>query len=269
MTAYNRCLVGVKEQVYKHEIATIKRYGDKYKLTLNKMVREKGWEQIKAPPPDDDMDSDNEIKLDNRKLRNNISRARSKIYELAMCNDFQYFVTCTLDKEKYRRDDLTKFHKDLSQFIRDQRKKYKADDLRYILIPELHKDGKNWHMHGLLGGIRKEMLSPFIRGVHPQRLIDKGYINWIDYANKFGFISVGMVRDKGKAAGYIKKYITEDLDKSVQDYGAHLYYRSQGLRVAELIEKGSLCQVPSFWDYENDYVKIKWITENQVSAFIS
>ena len=59
------------------------------------------------------------------------------IYELAACNPWDWFVTFTLDKNKYDRTNLPKFQKDLSQFIRDFRKKTGAQ-VKYMLIPEQH-----------------------------------------------------------------------------------------------------------------------------------
>ena len=82
------------------------------------------------------------------KLVNNMSRTRSRIYELSICNNWEWYVTFTLDSSKYDRSNLKQFIKDLSQFIRDYRKKTN-NQVKYLLIPEKHKDG-SWHMHGLL-----------------------------------------------------------------------------------------------------------------------
>lgn len=57
------------------------------------------------------------------KSENNISRAKSRVFELALCNEWDIFLTFTLDPKKYDRDDLKKFQKDLGQFIRDYKQK--------------------------------------------------------------------------------------------------------------------------------------------------
>ena len=81
------------KQLYLREVATIKKYGNSYKLTLHKASRETGWE-------DADEWAQLERKIKNvTKLSNNISRAKAKIYEYAMCNDWDYFITCTLDQK--------------------------------------------------------------------------------------------------------------------------------------------------------------------------
>ena len=74
-----------------------------------------------------------ETKYDD-KLVQSLSRARRVVLELAMCNDWAYFCTFTLDKTKYQREDLPKFHKDFSQWVRDQRKKYKKLGIKYCIF---------------------------------------------------------------------------------------------------------------------------------------
>ena len=38
------------------------------------------------------------------KLANNLSRAKSKIFELSLCNKWEYFVTFTFDSSKRNRE---------------------------------------------------------------------------------------------------------------------------------------------------------------------
>lgn len=253
-----------RAHLYKKEIATIKKYGEKYKLTLHKSIRETGWE--------DDCEwliiGKEKKEEPEKKSENNISRARARIFELAYCNPWSHFITCTLDKKKYDRRDLGKFQRDLSRFIRNQRMKYSQNDLAYILIPELHKDKENWHMHGLVNGIRAEMLTEFIPGVHPQYLIDQNYRNWPDYYKKFGFVSLGPLRIRDAACKYIVKYITKDSELMVSRAGAHMFYASQGLESAKEIKRGTLLQVPPAWEFENDYVKSIWINGDEINKYI-
>ena len=66
-----------------------------------------------------------------------------------MCNDFDYFITLTLNPINIDTFDLDNFIRTFGQFIRDQRKKYSWGDIQYLLVPEKHKSG-SWHMHGLI-----------------------------------------------------------------------------------------------------------------------
>lgn len=266
MTKYqkagNHSLVATKRQVYKRETAVIKKYGDNlYKLVQHKVIREAGWEEI------DKSELERKDVKNTEKLSNNISRAKSKIFEYAICNDWDYFITCTLDQQKYERTDLHAFRKDLAQFIRDQRKKYKCE-IRYLLIPELHRDGKTWHMHGLIGGIKREMVSEY-DDTAPYKLRALGYLNYPDYQKKFGFVSLGAIKNKDAIAKYITKYVNKDIEKSVTELGKHTYYCSRGLNQAVKIKQGILRDVPDKWDYENEWVKIYWFSEvEEVDKYI-
>lgn len=111
-----------------------------------------------------------------KKLSQAIARARSVITQVAICNDWDYFFTCTLDGAKHDRYDLDSFRKVFPQWLRDYNKKYRCK-IRYLLVPERHKDGA-WHIHGFLRGIPSDRLTPFVRGIHPEKLVNGGYLNW-------------------------------------------------------------------------------------------
>ncbi|MEG0378370.1 MAG: hypothetical protein RR614_07815, partial [Eubacterium sp.] len=159
----------------------------------------------------------------------------------ALCNDWDFFITLTLDPLKYNRSDLKTYIKDLGQFIRDARKKYQTD-IKYLLIPELHKDGENWHMHGLLSGLSWNDIAP-----HPiKKMSNKGYFVWSSYADKFGFCSIAPIQDPAKVSLYITKYISKDLNKSVTDVNRKMYYCSRGLKTAEVVSEGQLYEPLEF-----------------------
>ena len=58
------------------------------------------------------------------KLENNISRAKSSVTEYALCNNWEFFVTLTIDKKKQDRYDLQKYIHDLGVWIGNYNKKY-------------------------------------------------------------------------------------------------------------------------------------------------
>ena len=171
-----------------------------------------------------------------KKTDSNLSRARRNLLELALCNDWKYFATFTLDEMKYDRHDLASFKQDLTQFIRDQRKKAKKNGhdlaIPFVIVPETHKDGA-WHCHALFGDIAPLLVSfkderrknPKL----PKYLADNGFYNWPDYQKKFGFCSFGLIRNRVACSFYITKYITKDL---VKQLGVHTYIPSRGLNRA-------------------------------------
>lgn len=288
----------------KKGMVTVKKYRDSYKVTIHKNLKIKGlienqginvtdingitFEYDDNPEytnvecyVDDltgqeyyvyDIEKRREEKsVENpNKLANNISRAKSTIYELALCNDWDYFCTFTLDKNKYDRYDLNKFHKDFTQKIRDLNKK-EGYNIKFLLIPEQHKDGA-WHMHGLVSGILASHVLEFTEDrVLPKYINDKLQLGdnvyyWDTYTEKFGFCVMEKIKNIYKVSSYITKYICKDLDKTIQDLNAHLYYCSRGLNRAEIVQKGFI-DMPLTdglkFNFENEYLKIHWCDEEE------
>lgn len=201
----------------------------KYTDGIYKIVKFKRQQRCLLPPVRSEAQNDT-------KFSQSISRASKTILELALCNDWKYFITFTLDQAKYNRYDLDKFRKDLSQYMRDLRKKYKKAGydyrLDYLFVPELHQDGA-WHIHGLLSDV-SAFTIPFYCQWHqgipvPEKLVRGGYLNFPDYQRKFGNCSLGLLRDKVAVAFYVSKYLYKSLDNCAIDVGQHLYFASQGL----------------------------------------
>ena len=193
------------------------------------------------------------------RFASSVSRARSTIFEIAMCNDFEHFCTFTLDKEKRDRFDLGTFRKDFTQFIRDLNKKRSENEkIKYLLIPEQHQDGA-WHLHGLLHGLSEKEL----------KVNEYGYQDWKAYRDRFGFFSVSPIRDSVACAKYITKYITKDYDETALEKNKHLYFASKGLKRKECIVYRcfDLCpfDTSSQCDFENEYLKIKWINKGETN----
>lgn len=176
-----------------------------------------------------------------KKLESSLSRSRRMILEKALCNHWDYFVTLTINGSQFDRTDLPTWRDTFMQWLRDQRKK--GFDIKYLIVPEQHKDG-SWHAHGLMSGIDRSQLISFAQmdkdGYRTpkgrrlsRKLRDSEYLNWIPYFQKFGFCSLGRIQNSTAASFYITKYITKDNGKSVQELGLKSYYSSQGLNVAE------------------------------------
>lgn len=246
-----------KEQKYKRDVVTLKQYGkENFKFTYHKYLRTAGLDV-------DDEKKAEKGSVNDSKLENNISRAKSTIFELAVCNDWDYFFTLTIDGQKYGRYDLEKYRKDLSQWFRNygRLREIKID---YLLIPEKHENGA-WHAHGFLSGLPVEHLHLFTLDEYlpeyiRKKLLQGGKVfNWKAYQKKFGFCDFEPIKNHEASAKYVTKYITKDLLRCVTETNAHLYYCSQGLNRAKVIKRGyftkEMLEAPQF---ENDYVKTWW-----------
>lgn len=76
------------------------------------------------------------------------NRARAKLRRLALANGFTHFVTLTLDPAKIDRMDGKAITKALNTWLDNMVRRH---GLRYILVPERHKDGA-FHFHGFMAG---------------------------------------------------------------------------------------------------------------------
>lgn len=210
---------------------SIHRYTDKiYKVVA--------WKGRRDPDVIYIRDRENENRNDT-KLDNNLSRARSMVLQYALCNPWEYFFTGTLDGDKWRRDDLDGFMRDFQQKIRDWRKEYLCK-LDVLLVPERHKDGM-WHVHGLINNLPYYYTSGFywlpLPSLHmtpyPWKLCQGDYRSWPDFQDRYGYCSLGCIRDPVATAYYVTKYIGKDIAQRAGDLGKHLYFHSRPLNKAE------------------------------------
>lgn len=182
------------------------------------------------------------------------------LLEYAICNEWDYFVTLTLDPKKVSdRSDLKAYHDKLMQWMKDQ-KKNRGFSRAFLLVPERHKDG-SWHLHGFLKLTPEEKatLSSFSdmdkAGYRvesgrrlPKKLRQSDYLYWPAYAKSFGHGSLGPVRDSMAAAFYATKYISKDVGSDVLPTGAPLYWASRGLQRSTVLgDFVNRADVVDFW----------------------
>lgn len=114
------------------------------------IFREPGWEaswredQAKPVPSAREKGK----KSEGADMERSMRRARAKLRRLALANEFEYFVTLTLDPAKIDRYDSKAVIKALGQWADNMVRRH---GLRYILVPERHKDGA-LHFHGFMAG---------------------------------------------------------------------------------------------------------------------
>lgn len=127
-------------------------------------------------------------------------RARKQLFELCACNNLDLFFTLTLDKERIDRYDYKTIVRRFGQWA-DNRVRRRG--LRYVAVPELHKDGAV-HFHGLCNS-------------EACRLVDSGrtdkksgqaVFNLPDW--NLGFTTaIYIYGAPGAAAQYVAKYVTK------------------------------------------------------------
>lgn len=249
-----------KKPLNYEEIAIVKgyKYGSKLKMTICKKYNGTYYNHSL-----DDILKRAKGTVNTQKLDNNLSRAKNMIIELALSNPWTLFGTFTIDKEKHDRDDLKGYYLKFSQWLRNYNKKHDLA-IKYLFVPERHKNG-SWHMHGFIFGLPESHLIPYKQGdktkngkAIKRELWEKEYLNWTAYSEKFGFNTFGIIKNHEATSYYVTKYLTKDVQSSVNEVNAKSYYCSKGLEKATEYIRGYLA-VPvkdADCDFTNDYVKI-------------
>lgn len=138
-------------------------------------------------------------------------RALHKIFDIAMLNDWQYFVTFTFNDQIQNAYDYQGSIEKVKKWCDNnvQRK-----GLRYLLVPELHPKSKRVHLHGLLYFPVAPALN-FSGHYDKSRRPIYNLPLW-----SFGFSTIVMLDDNtiDRTSRYITKYITKDIGKIAGNY---------------------------------------------------
>ena len=233
----------VYTDINEYDIFSVDFFGDyKARITYVPSSRKSGFEEIN-PKPKKSVSNSYDTKLEN-----SISRSKARIRELSLCNPWDYFVTFTFDPNKVTdRHSLDDTIKALNEFLHNYNRRLPDDfKVRYLIIPEHHKDGA-WHAHGLIKGIRPTDLC----------INQNGYLTWVQYNAKFGYISLDPIKDIEKASSYILKYVTKDLCHISVGLNKNIFYHSKGLKGKERVYRGHgvFCGEWS-WEHPDGYCKI-------------
>lgn len=183
-------------------------YHNSYKLKLDTSVRRNpDGSRINSTDPADNIE---------RSLR----RSKTAVKDIIICNSFDYFCTFTFDKRKHDRYDVNHCKLVMSMWLNRQRKHSPA--LKYLVVPELHKDGA-LHFHALFAdyhGKLKELphKTQYGRSVY-------NISSW-----RAGRISSAVPIDGNNAAiaeYMLKQYLIKDMPTFS---GSKRYWCSQGLK---------------------------------------
>lgn len=184
---------------------------------------------------------------------NNISRSKKAVKELALCNEFNYFVTITI-KNDYNRYNIDNAFLYLSKFCKKYKRKF--FEFSYVFIAEFHQDGAI-HFHGLCFlPSNATMFDLYHRTIRNQK-DDKFYHCFSSTIfDEFGRNTFQPINSKEKISSYIMKYITKDC---IRTSSHRLYTCSRGLKHADktYYNNENLKEIYNNKKYfENDFYKI-------------
>lgn len=182
----------------------------------------------------------------------NMKRAVDKIYDLAFQNEWNYFMTITIDPEQFNSKDVKEVYKRLRSWLTHQ---VERKGLKYLLIPEQHKNG-GIHAHALINDCfklehsgrylysGKAYKSDTLRNKGIDISLLKPVYNVPEW--KYGFsTAIPVDGSPARLACYITKYITKDCKKIFGKY----YLSSRNLnRDTEI----SLCNSEKFDELKNN-----------------
>ncbi len=161
-----------------------------------------------------------------RSVKSSINRTKSMIYNYARGNVWDWFITLTFDSKKIDRYDYKECSTRLRKWLNNMKNKY-AKDMKYLIIPEQHKDGA-WHFHGLLSNCDNMKFDKAFNKHTGELLVTKNDLQIYNFGNyKLGFSTATPIEDTAKASSYITKYVTKQLAENT--LGHRRYYPSSNL----------------------------------------
>lgn len=192
----------------------------KLKVASKPIYRESGYE-VSFGNAEKERESKPQVK-GNEPRTDSIRRAKQKIFDIVMLNDFDYFVTLTFSSSEVDRTNADEILKKTMNFLKNR---VQRQNLKYILIPEYHKDGAI-HIHALMKGDIKLVDSGTrkVKGYKkPLRIstIEKRNISPEDCQIVYNIsdwtyghsTAIKIYGECENFAKYITKYITKDVKK--------------------------------------------------------
>lgn len=165
---------------------------------------------------------------DEKKQKHNLkvsqNRAKNNLFRIARSNNWEYFLTLTFDQKRYDSTDYDFVSNCVTKFCSDIRRKF-SPDFKYLIVPELHKDGKHYHFHGLITNIGD--LDLVFSGKFDR---DNNKIFNIPFW-EYGFTTASEIKNQSAVRNYIGKYITKELMNNLK-YKKR-YYASQNVNICE------------------------------------
>lgn len=164
-------------------------------------------------------------------IRKSIQRARDKIFGYILANEWTYWATQTFSADVLDRYNLDEIVRKYNRRLLYLKKKY--DGLKWLIVPEQHKDGA-YHLHMFCYGIPQDRVKySGYTYFNKEKQISRKVYNWIDTVD-FGFNDYIYIGDcdpleRLKMAKYVTKYITKDLAE--KRFNKKMYWVSKGLKL--------------------------------------
>ena len=158
-----------------------------------------------------------------------VNRSKRNLYHIARSNKWDYFITLTFNRKDTDASNYDEVSKKVRNWLNNIKKRA-SPDFMYLVVPEFHKDGVNYHFHGLIANIGNLEISDSGK---IDRKSGKAIYNlplW-----KWGFSTATKIESNERVTNYLGKYITKDLMNRLK-YKKR-YYCSQNVELAPVYEE--------------------------------
>lgn len=150
-------------------------------------------------------------------------RSKNRLKDIVLLNEFEYFATFTFDISRVDSTDIQDVIRKTQVYLKNA---VQRNDLKYIVVPEYHADGKKVHLHALLSGnvpvkssgtfkcegIKKPMKMSTIKKKGLCELIVSEVYNIANW--HYGFSTAIKIYGSVQAlSSYVTKYLTKDNHK--------------------------------------------------------
>ena len=213
--------------MYNFKIVTYEATGEQELVTYSRPIKE-GFKRIEKEQHDEEIKQEptkeysieESMRKAEHSLNTSLNRTKQTVYDYARANTWEWFITWTTDPKKVDRHNYQQVSAKFSKWLSNIRSR-KAPDLKYVIVPERHKDGA-YHFHGLLANTGK---MEFVdSGKKAKGMAIYNLDDWM-----LGFTTATQIQNTLKASNYITKYITKDLIHHTK--GRRRYWNSKNLDV--------------------------------------
>ena len=185
-----------------------------------------------------------------RSLQVSLNRTKQNLIGICRANKWDYFITFTFNPRLVDSKNYEEVCIKAGQYMNNLRKRH-CPDMKYVLVPELHKDGEKYHLHGLMANC--DGLQLRVSGKIKNGCVIYNIPSW-----KYGWNTATEVTHSGKVANYISKYITKDVNGLL--HGKRRFWCSQNT-----IHAKDVCDELFIPDYMS---VIHHLSENNAINFI-
>lgn len=202
-------------------------------------------EKLKNEEKKKEIIEDNDKQDQEHSNKVSVNRSKNNLFRIARSNEWDLFITLTFDRKQVDSSDYKEVSKLVTRFL-DKLRRYNPC-MKYLIVPELHKDKTHYHFHGLLYNANLDLIN--------SGKVDKdGEVIYNVNDWTWGFSTAMRIKSQSAVRNYIGKYITKELMNKLK-YKKR-YYASQNVNVCD--EELSMMKIDEIYDLYGDnlsYIK--------------